>query len=533
MVRALLAKLSTSIVGGAMIIALASVLSRVAGLLRDNLLAKYFAGTATIDMYTAAFKVPDLLFNIVVLGALSASFIPIFIDVKKKYGDNVAFYTASTILNILLLFVAAGVVLGWIVAPWISQWLLATRSLDQQHTTAMLMRLMLCSIMFFTLSNVASGILQSYRRFVAFALAPILYNVGIIIGIVWLYPRFGINGLASGVVLGAALHWLIQLPAVWRTGYRYHWRWHWRQPGVKKMLRLMPPRALALGIVQINAMIIAALALRLPEGSLGIWTWADNLQQFPINVFGVSLALSSFPVFSQALAENDLAKFKTIFSINFRRILFLIIPVSLTVLLLRAQFVRLVLGSFGGGRFDWDATVLTAQVLGFFSVAMFAQATIPLLTRSFFAHHDTKTPVIISIISMVLNIVVAWLAVPYFGLYGLALAFAVSSLASMLLLLVVLRVRCGDLDDRIIIQSVWRIVGAALVMGAVIQGMKYFIAPLVDMRTFIGILLQTIFSIMAGGLTYFAIAWYFHFTEIDIIGRYFTKLRGVIRFSRS
>lgn len=528
MIRALLQKLSTSIMGGAIIIATASVVSRIVGLARDNLLAKYFGASATLDIYTAAFKVPDLLFNILVLGALSAAFIPVFIEVKQRDSAKAAFTMANAMLHILLGLIVVALVVSYLLAPSIAHFLMADRSVDQQIVTVNMMRIMLLSIVFFGISNIVSGILNSFRRFLVYALAPIFYNVGIIIGIVVLYPRFSIYGLAYGVVLGSLLHLLVQLPALFMTGYRYAFSFNYTLDGVRKILSLMPPRALALGIVQINALIIAAFALRLEEGSLTVWTWADNLQHFPINVFGVSLALSSFPVFSQAFADKDMEKFKTVFSSNFRRILFLIIPVSIAFLLLRAQIVRLILGSFGGGAFDWNATILTAQVLGFFSISMFAQATIPLLARSFFANRDTKTPVYVSIVSMVINVALAWTFSTYFGIYGLALAFSITSLLNMLLLLGALRIKFGDLDDNRIIRSVWKIMTAAFIMGLVIHGMKYFIAPIVNMRTFVGIFTQTLGSLLAGGAIYIVIALYFRFDEVIIIREYLHKAKLII-----
>ncbi|MDP3970268.1 MAG: murein biosynthesis integral membrane protein MurJ [bacterium] len=532
MVRIVLRKLSSTIMGGAIIIGSASILSRIVGLARDNLLAKYFGASATLDVYNAAFKVPDLLFNILVLGALSASFIPVFIERREKSGEADAFKTVNALLNFLLVAVLICIAISYIFAPAFANFLMAERSVDQQVTTALLMRVMLVSLIFFAVSNVISGVLNSYRRFLAYAIAPILYNVGIIIGITVFFPRVGIIGLAYGVVLGAFMHMLIQIPALLRTGFRYRFIWDISLPGVRKILKLMPPRALALGIVQINALIIAAFALRLEEGSLAVWTWADNLQHFPINVFGVSLALSSFPVFSQAFAEKDMAKFKNVFSENFRRIMFFIIPISIGFLLLRAQAVRLILGSFGGGQFDWNATILTAQILGLFSISMFAQASIPLLARSFFAHHDTKTPVYISIFVMIINVLLAWSLSSYFGIYGLAAAFSFSSLLSMLLLLTVLRLKFGDLDDKRIIKSVWQIVSAALIMGLVVHGLKYFIAPLVDMKTFVGIFTQTSVSIVGGALVYIGLAFLLKFDEVAIIREYISKIKQAIKKSQ-
>lgn len=522
-------KLSSSITGGALIIAVASVVSRFMGLVRDNLLAKYFGASATLDIYNAAFKVPDLIFNILVLGALSASFIPVFIEIKQKHDLKKAFQTANAVLNILVIAVIVAVGIGILIAPWIAHWLMAERPLEQEIATTQLMRIMLVSVIFFALSNIFSGVLNSLRRFMAYALAPIMYNFGIIFGIIFLYPHWGMDGLAYGVVCGAALHCIIQLPALYRTGFRYRWTIKQTLPGVRKIFRLMPSRALALGIVQLNSMFLAALVLRLPEGSLAIWTWADNLQNFPINVFGVSLALSSFPVFSQAFAEKNLKTFKEIFSNNFRRILFLIIPISVMILLLRAQIVRLILGSFGGGAFDWSATILTAQVLGLFSISMFAQATIPLLARSFFAHQDTKTPVFVSIISTVLTVSLAWILSSSLGIYGLAIAFTVSALFTMLALLLILRIKFGNLDDERIVRSTWNIIITAFFMGIIIHGLKYFVEPFVDTHTFIGILIQTIVSIGGGALFYIVITLWFEFDEVVIIRQYIQKLMHLLK----
>lgn len=527
MIRQWLRKLSASIFGGAFIIGLASIGSRLMGLVRDNLLAKYFGAGAELDMYNAAFKVPDFLFNIIVLGALSASFIPVFIQQRDR-GEQAVWRLTSTVMNYLVATLLLCVGIGLVAAPLITQWLFAERPIEQYLQTVQLMRIMLLSVVFFGVSNIFSGVLNSYRKFLMYALAPILYNVGIIFGIVVLYPRYQLAGLAYGVVLGAVLHCVVQLPAVLRTGFQYIWSWRLHTPGVSTILKQMPARALALGVAQVNAIIITAYALRLDGGSLTIWQWADNLQNVPINVFGVSLALSAFPVFSQAFAENDVIKFKNIFSQNFRRLLFVIIPVSVAVLLLRAQFVRLILGSFGKGEFGWDDTIMTAQVLGIFAVVMFAQAAIPMLVRSFFAHHDTTTTVVISILSVIVNTSLAWVLSDNFGIFGLAAAFAFSSLVQMLSLLLILRIKFGDLEDTAIIRSLWRIVLAAIAMGAVIQGMKYFIAPLVDMRTVFGLTMQTVGSLGTGVFIYVFIAYMARFPEIDIIRGYLHKLKAAL-----
>ncbi len=521
-------KLSTTITGGALIIGSASVISRFIGLARDNLLAKFFGPGLTLTAYYSAFKIPDFIFNILILGALSASFIPVFLELWQKKKKKEAWETSNSLLNILSISVLVLIGLAFVFAePLVHYTVMLRGTFEERELTVQFMRMMILGVFFFTISNVFAGILNSFRRFLAYSLAPIFYNIGIIIGIVWFRVWFGDIGLAYGVVLGAFMHFLVQLPAVIMAGWRYKFVIKLND-SVKSIFKLMAPRSLALGITQINIIVITAIASGLSESAIPVWNWADNLQHFPINVFGVSLALSAFPVFSQACAAKDEIKFKHCFSENFRRVLFFVIPISIIVLLLRAQIVRLVLGSFGGGLFDWDATMLTAQTLGFFSISMFAQATIPMLARAFFAHKDTKTPVIISIFTVILNGGLAlWLS-GSMDVYGLALAFSISSLINMLLLLSTLRVRHGDLDDGQIVNSVIRIILASVIMGIVIHGIKYFVAPLVDMQRFWGIFVQTGMAIFAGAIVYFGIAMRFSFAEVKIVKDWLINFRNQV-----
>lgn len=501
--------------GGALIIGSASILSRFFGLLRDNLFARYYGASATLDVYNAAFKIPDFIFNILVLGALFAAFIPVFLEFWNKDKEE-AWNMVSSVLNFLLIGLAILGGLAFIFAPAIMRILVKDWAPDLQMQAAHFMRVMLISMIFFAISNIFSGVLNAFRRFTSYAIAPIFYNIGIIIGILFFTKIFGDIGLAYGVVFGAFLHFVIQIPAVIKTGFKWRWYLNWKDTGTRKILKLMIPRSLALGLTQINLLVMTTIISTLPTGSLTIWSWADNLQHFPINVFGVSLALSAFPVFSQAFIEQNQEKFKTAFSESFRKIMFFIIPISVAILLLRAQFVRLILG-MGAGQFDWPATISTAQTLGFFSISLFAQASIPLLARSFFAQQNTKTPVISSIIALVVNTVLALLLVKPMGLFGLALAFSIAELTDMLILLGALRVKVGYLDDQRIINSTMRIVITSLVMGVAIQMAKYLIAPVVDMRSYIGIFMQTMGALAAGGVVYTLIATYWGFSEVQIV----------------
>jgi len=522
-------KLQNTVAGGAIIIASASVLSKILGLVRDRLLASSFGASDILDTYFAAFRLPDLIFNILVLGALSSAFIPVFIEYWKK-GKNAlarkeAWHITNSILNIIVVFLFVLGLIFFIFAPQLVSLITPGFDVAKQAMTTRLTRIMLASILLFGISNVFSSILNSFRRFLAYAFAPIMYNVGIIFGIIFLYPSMGIEGLAWGVVLGAFLHMIVQMPAVFKTGYRYKWRFNYHHPGVKKIARLILPRTFGLAIFQINRLVITIVASTLMAGSIAVFNLANNLQSFPINVFGVSLAIAAFPLMSSAFAEKDTGKFVLHFSVTFRRILFLIIPASVLILLLRAQLVRVILGS---GAFDWQDTYLTAQALGYFSLSLFAQSLVPVLARSFYAHHDTKTPVKVSVFSLIINIIGSVILGRLMGVTGLALSFSIANIINMILLLGILRNKIGYLDDKKIINSTLKIAMASVVMGGVVWLVKRFVVLGIDMSTFVGVFLQGLIAGLAGIIVYLLIALIFRFDEISIITNWFRRTKKKI-----
>ncbi len=528
MANSFLNKFQATIMGGAIIVGTASVISRLVGLLRDRLLASTFGAGDTLDVYYAAFRLPDFIFNILVLGALSSSFIPVFLDYWCRENDSLgrdrqAWKITNSVLNLMLISLICIGGLLFILAPQLIDFIAPGFEPEKQAQTAVLTRIMLLSIVFFGLSNVVSGVLNSFRKFIAYSLAPIMYNFGIIFGIWVLVPKLGISGLAYGVVIGSLAHLLIQLPSVFKTGYHYRWILDTVNSGVRTIGKLMIPRAIGLAVVQINQLVINIIASTLRTGSVAVFNLANNLQSFPISVFGISLAISSFPVFSKAFAQKDTAGFVKHFSNTFRRVLFMIIPVSVLILLLRAQLVRLILGA---GRFDWTDTILTAQTLGLFSISLFAQSLIPMLARSFFAFQNTKTPVIISIISMIFNVVLGILFSQRWGISGLALAFSLASIVNMLMLLAALRLKIGDLDDQNILRSTFKILVSSAALGLVVQRMKYFIAPLVDMQTFWGVFLQTAMAGLVGAMVYFVITLILQAPEIENIRQWLINARN-------
>lgn len=525
-------KLATTVAGGAIIIAGASILSRLLGLLRDRLLASHFGAGDVLDTYYAAFKIPDLVFNVLVLGALSSAFIPVFVEYLQKGREEEskkaeAWHVANSMLNILLIGLLLVGGLFFIFAHQLVPLISPGFSPEKQAVTIKLTRIMLMAIIFFGASNIVSGILNSFKRYLSFAFAPVLYNLGIIFGILFLVPRYGVYGLAYGVVLGAILHLLIQMPGVLKVGYRYKGVFDFKHGGVKRVIKLILPRTFGLAVNQVDQTVSVIIGSTLAAGSVAIFNLSNNLQSFPINVFGVSLAIAAFPIFSEAFAQKDMSKFVVQFSTSFRRILFLIIPTSVLILLLRAQIVRVILGS---GAFDWEDTYLTAQTLAFFSLSLFAQALIPMLARCFYAFQDTKTPVKIGIVAVIIDIAGALTLIKIMAdpVTGLALAFSISSIVNMLLLLIFIRKKVGYLDDTKIIRSALKIILASIFMAAIVWLSKYIIALGVNMQTFIGIFIQGVLAGIIGILAYLIMAVIFRMDEIKIITDWLFKAKKQI-----
>jgi len=494
-------KLNGSVSGNALLIAFFGIVSKLLGLFRDRLLAGYFGAGDSLDVYYAAFKLPDLIFNTLVLGALAAAFIPLFTKIWLENKER-ALEFSNVVLNYLLAVLLFLSLIVFIFAHQFIPLIVPGFSENLMEKTIILTRIMLLSIIFFSFSNIIGGILNSWKKFFSFSLAPVFYNLGIILGIVLFYPIFGLTGLAWGVVFGSGLHFLIQLPEVLKGGWRYRFVWRLSDE-VKRCFKLMLPRTVGLAAGQVNLLIVTMITSTLTAGSLAIFTLANNLQSFPTSIIGVSLAVAAFPVFSQSFIERNQKHFVSVFSLHFRRIIFLILPLSLMTIILRAQIVRLILGS---GNFDWEDTYYTAQTLGWFSLSLLAQTLIPILARAFYALENTKTPVLISLGAVGANIGAAVIWGKIWGVEGIAAAFSLSSILNMLALLFVLRLKLGDLDDQKIIRSSAKITAISLLASSVVYLGLQIMSKIVNMQTFWGIFWQASASFFIGSAVYLLLA---------------------------
>jgi putative peptidoglycan lipid II flippase len=491
---------STGVASAALVIGLLSIASRFLGILRDHILASTFGASQSLDIYYAAFRLPDLVFNLLVLGALSAGFIPVFTRLIGEGKERaVAWRLASNILNTLSvgLLVVCGA--GIILAPWLVNIIAPGFPPEARSLIVVLTRIMFLSPIFLGLSSIVGGILQSFNRFFVYSLSPVFYNLGIIFGALFLVSRYGIFGLAWGVVIGSFLHFAIQLPSLFKLGFKFNFFIDWRDKALRTVYGMMTARTLGLAVTQINLTVITIIASGLTAGSLSIFNLANNLQSFPVGLFGVSFAIAVFPRLSAANTEES---FINHFSRTFRQIMFFVIPSTIALIVLRAQIVRVVLGA---GKFNWEDTVMTVNTVGFFALSLFAQATAPLLARVFYAKHDSKTPFYVGLFSDGLNLVLALWLIKSMGVIGLAIAFSVSAIFDFLLMFIVLRLRIGYLDEKRIFISAVKCIVAGLAMALGIQAMKLLVWPYVDMDRLWGVLSQGFLAGLFGLIIYLAI----------------------------
>ena len=504
----------------AVLLAGSVLISRLLGLFRDRLLAGTFGAGEELDIYFAAFRIPDFVYGILIMGGISAVFLPVFSEYFKKNPEE-GWRLANNVLNcfLILLILLCGILA--IFTPWLIKFVTPGFSPEQKALAVSLTRIMFLSPILFGLSSVFSGILHYFNRFLVYSLAPILYNLGIIFGILFLFPIFGLRGLAYGVILGAFVHWLWQIPAAKSSGFKYLPTFNFKSPRLLKIFKLMIPRTIGAAGYHINLIIITAIASTLAAGSIAIFNFSNNLQYLPIGLVGASFAIASFPVLSRAWANGAKADFLENFSSVFRQILFLIIPISILVFLFRAQIVRLILGT---GEFGWWATRLTAASLGLFCLGIFAFAFIPFLARVFYSFQDTKTPVAIGLASMALNIILAFLLVwllkfpnafqelmvstlklqgiKNIAVTGLPLALSISGIFQFSLLLVFLKKKVREIKLNEIWQSFKKIIIATLLMAVSAYLVLQAVATLICTKTFFGLLLQAILASLFGIFIY-------------------------------
>lgn len=472
----------------AFIVGFFTLASRVAGLVRDRLFASTFGAGDTLDAYYAAFRIPDFVFNLLILGTLSVAFIPIFSELLITDRAR-AYKTANSVLNSTFLGMAVLCLALMLAAKPLTHALVPGFEGVKFQDTLVLTRIFLLSPVIFTLSNVFSSILNAQKKFMVVGLAPILYNCGIIFGLLVLYPRYGLAGLGFGVVLGAMLHLTVQIPEAVRHGYVWRPALDLKDQAIKKISRLFVPRIFGMDNSQISLLIGSVVGSILASGSIAVFNLANNLQAVPLGIFAVSFSVAAFPLLSEEYAKNDQVGFTITLAETSKLILFYIIPFSVLMFALRVQIVPL---AFQGGKFSHEDSLLTLQALGIFCASLFAQALIPLFARSFYARHNTTKPVIVNFFSMALNGFLAYHLGRLYGITGVVAAFSIAGTINFLILGFLIRKEVFKKTfDSILLPSVTKILFASIIMAFVAYGSLYIFGKFFNTKTYVGLFLQT------------------------------------------
>jgi len=449
----------------------AFVFSQLAGLVRQILVADAFGTSPNMDAFNAANRVAETLFNLVAGGALGSAFIPTFTELLTKEKKRQAWQLASAVANWMVIILIALSILIAIFAPQVVRYILAPGFAEnpaQEALAIYLVRLMLPSAAIFGLSGLVMGILNSHQVFFVPALAPSMYQIGMIFGVTVLAPRMGIDGLAWGVVLGAAAHLLLQIPTLLKQGGSFSLTLGLKLAPVREVVRLMGPRLLGVAVVQLNFWVNIRLASEMQEGSVTGVTFAFILMLMPQAAIAQSIATAAMPTLAAQYARGKLDEVRASLAASLRGVLLLSIPASIGLILLREPIITLL---YQRGEFTERSTELVAWALLWYAAGLVGHSVMEVLSRAFYALHDTKTPVIVGVIAMSLNVVFSFAFAALFRQIGwmphggLALANSLATALETIALIVLMRRRLGGLEGRNILRGMLKGIVAGTIMG--------------------------------------------------------------------
>ena len=460
----------------------AFVLSRVLGLVREALLGSAFGAGTDMDAFRAASRVTETLYVLVAGGALGSAFIPTFTAYLARDERKMAWQVASAVINLVVLIALLAATAAFAAAPWLVSTVLAPSFAPETRAlTVSLLRWMLASTVIFSAGGLLMGILNANNHFLLPALAPSFYNLGIIIGAVLLARWWGIYGVAAGTVLGALLHLLVQLPALRRLDGTYSPILGLRLAGVREVGRLMLPRVLGLAITELQFWVNTNLGSRIPvTGVVSALTWGWRLMLLPQGIFAQALATVAFPSFSAQAARGEKEALRSAIATVLGLVLFLTLPATVGLLVLGRPLVEML---FMRGEFDRTAAAMVTWALAWYAIGLAAHSGLEIVTRAFYALHDTATPVWVGGAAMALNVAFSILFShlfsqfgaaalagyqPWMPLGGLALANSVATTLETLALTWLLRRRLDGLAEKQLWDSLWRTAVGAAAMGAVL-----------------------------------------------------------------
>jgi len=523
-------KKQEDILSAAFIIGFSVALSRILGLVRYRLLAEHFGhDIKLLDSFIAASILPDAIFEVLIFGAIALAFIPVFSQYVSKDKQKKAWELASSMITIgILLFIVLTIlvlIFADYIAPITAPGLVA-RDPSTRFLIGNLLRIMVFAQLFFVVSIFLTGILQSFKRFLIPALASVLYNLGIILGLVFLSPSIGIYAPAVGMVIGAIMHLLTQLPLAISMGFRYRPKIDFKNKDVRETFILMWPRSVSLGLIRLADIINVAIASVAAVGSIVAFSFAQVLQLVPTSLFAASLAQAALPSLAIDYNSKRTDQFKKVFGETFHQIIFLVLPLAAILAILRIPLVRLI---FGARDFPWEITVLTGRLLIAFSIGIIGQSVSLLLTRSFYAIKDSKTPVKVEIFTISINIISSLVLVLIFKfpLITLAINYSITNLLNAFLLFYFLNRKVKFNKRELFAPALKMLLITAIMAICLYIPMKFLDQLVFDTTRVVGLLLLTFTALIAGIIVYIGLSWIFRIKEVSI---FFNLARRVISF---
>lgn len=512
---------------GAASVMAAFVLNSLMGLLRQVLITRAFGTDAALDAFYAASRLPEILFNLVAGGALASAFIPTFTGLLENKKQAEAWQLASAIANLLLLVMVALSLLAWLFAPQlVSQVLVPSFDPAQQALTVQLLRIQLLTPVIFGLSGLLMGVLNAHQSFFLPTIAPSMLWLGIIVSIFAFVPRLGIHGLAWGAVLGALLHLGVQLPALLRLKPSYSPQLGLHLAQVRQVGRLMAPRLLGVAVVQLNFLVNTIMASGMAAGSLAAITVAFSVMLMPQQAIGQAIAIAALPTFSAQYARGDMAGLRSALASALRSMLFLALPASIGLIVLRVPVVALL---FQRGAFGSHDTQLVAWALLWYAAGLVGHCMVEIASRAFYALQDTRTPVLVGMGAMGLNVVFSLLLPGAFARTGwmphggLALANSIATAIEMLVLLWLLRSRLRGLEAGRLLRGL----GQSLLSSLIMLGALWAWLGAADLQP---VWLQALGGIVVGAAGYALTAWLLRVPELTwLSGRLLQRLRTAFK----
>lgn len=425
----------------AIIVSVAFVLSRILGLAREVILANQFGTTRTMDAYVSAFRIPDLLFMVVMSGAFGAAFIPVFAgfidrgdrERASRLGSAVLTWTGIGIFVLSgLTFLLARPLTDYVVAPGFDA--------ETRDLTVELMRILLLSPIFLGFGIAAKGILEAQNQFTLPALSPLVYNAAIIIGAIFFAPAYGVHAVAWAVILGALGHFAIQLPGLLRSGFQFRPTLDRTVDGLGEVLRLLGPRVVGLAAFQLNFIAVNAFASTIDASNVSALNYAWQLLMLPHGVLAISISTVAFPSLAALYSRGDREGFGRLLDRTMRPLIFLSVPASIGLWLVRRPIVSVI---FESGRFDAASTDLVSSALTWFAIGLVGYGVTEIVTRVFYAMRDTRTPVVTGVLTIILNLILCALFIQSLGHRGLALSLSVTTAAEAIIMMFFLRYRTG------------------------------------------------------------------------------------------